>query len=675
MASSRADPNAHKVSLARDDGHGVSYPEARMAELYVQDDVRACIDLIDLPKVRFAFVKYLRVREQQIAIVAAEHVGAVCAEDVQLAASEDWIYGRSTLCVPFTTVVGKNPLHGLVRFPFPDTRDAEAYPTSIDERVRCEAGTHIWMKMTCPDVSVPKVYGFGFPGGSSFTVMNNIESSDGAQPVFRRYNRNDVLPKIGYTVVSYVLKGDEFDDDDASPTGVLLSTVWDDHRNDPVRRANLLGDLVNIMLKMAQPEHTHIGSLFVDDNGEVTLNNRPFTRGLGVGEHAGIPSDIPRDQTYTCVDAYVLDLIQGCHDNRILHYTKAVRNIDDGQLQVAALTMMRSLLPHFMNPRLRDGPFALMMTDLDMGGIVVDPTTWHLKTLLNLGWPCVRPLEMLQPPLWLGNAAGTTIAKLVQDDASFQRYTAIHQEYTNAILAASEALGGTPESGEVAKLAHLLEDALVTGRFWYVLALDHPAVLHSIFVQRIQPLFTQDLDDDDEEDDRQFRFADAVAPYWRRNAVQLLESKVADRLAQDGGHLYWRFTQTGQRGMTREYARMFLRLHTPQIIKMCTLHGDELMDVINMAMASFQPQLGSTVPFGMLDVRDDSDVADSIETNGSHTDSVAANELSNDDDYVDDDDEDMYDEEDEEDDSSSEDEKMEDDENDEDTEDTDQVEE
>jgi hypothetical protein len=44
-------------------------------------------------------------------------------------------------------------------------------PGNVDEKLRTEAATYIWLQSNCPNIPVPRLFGFGFPGTQS--VLDN----------------------------------------------------------------------------------------------------------------------------------------------------------------------------------------------------------------------------------------------------------------------------------------------------------------------------------------------------------------------------------------------------------------------------------------------------------------------------------------------------------------------
>lgn len=88
---------------------------------------------------------------------------------------EKWHHGSFNLCVPVTIndwkwkqQPGKRVL---LRFPLP-YRVGEAFrPGNGDEKIQCEAGGYTWLQENCPDVPIPKLYGFSTSTGETVWVF------------------------------------------------------------------------------------------------------------------------------------------------------------------------------------------------------------------------------------------------------------------------------------------------------------------------------------------------------------------------------------------------------------------------------------------------------------------------------------------------------------------------
>ncbi len=214
-------------------------------------------------------------------------------------------------------------------------------------------------------------------------------------PTPSRYIRRQSVNtlKTGYIIIGEVSKGE------------MLSICWDSFRHDIARRSNVFHDLARITLSFNKTPLPRIGSLTFDDQACITLTNRPLTLHLQSLENEGIPTAIDRKSTYSAVEPYVLDLLT-CHDHRIHYQPNSIHDSDDGEQQLAALTMMRATLHHFIHPEYRHGPFVFTLTDLHPSNIYVDKDC-HITSLIDLEWACSLPIEFQGPPFWLsGRAVG-----------------------------------------------------------------------------------------------------------------------------------------------------------------------------------------------------------------------------------------------------------------------------
>jgi hypothetical protein len=71
--------------------------------------------------------------------------------------------GAFNLCVP---VMVNGSKRVLMRFTFPYRIGEGTFCRgNSDEKVRCEAATYAWMHQQCPDVTIPRLYGFGLATG------------------------------------------------------------------------------------------------------------------------------------------------------------------------------------------------------------------------------------------------------------------------------------------------------------------------------------------------------------------------------------------------------------------------------------------------------------------------------------------------------------------------------
>ena len=273
---------------------------------------------------------------------------------------------------------------------------------------------------------------------------------------------------------------------------------------------NLFRGLARIILSLNKSPLPRIGSLTLDHRGRITLTNRPLTLQLQSLENEGIPCGISRNSTYSAVDSYLLDLLM-CHDKRIHHQPNSIHDQDDGRQQLAALTMMRAVLPHFTRRGYRHGPFVFTLTDLHESNIFVDDR-WNITGLIDLEWACSLPIELQSPPYWLSGRPA--------DDIVHGEPLETFGQIVNEFLETFEQEEGELV-GEALYQAPIIKNCWSTGSFWYFEALNTPKGLYRIFNEHIQRLFCF-------EHCNMRRFDEMVAPYWSIDSAEVIERKIEE---------------------------------------------------------------------------------------------------------------------------------------------------
>lgn len=304
----------------------------------------------------------------------------------------------------------------------------------------------------------------------------------------------------GYLLIDYI----------EETQGRMLSNTWNEKRHETTLRTNLFRDLSRILLTISRVPLPRIGSFIIDDDGFLSLSNRPLTLDIQSLENEQIPVDIPRGLTYSTVDAFVVDTL-AFHDNRLRHQPNAVQNLEDGLYQMAALTVMKTIHSQFFQRDLRNGPFAFSLTDLHQSNIFVDDN-WNIKCIVDLEWACSRPMEMQHPPYWL---TGQSV-----DGIALNEYEKIHEEFMT-IFEEEEKNLCVEEQGTIL-FSSIMKRGWEKGTFWYSLALESPTGLFSLFYDYIQPRFA-------EGHMHETAFFRILLHYWSINASKLLHSKVNDK--------------------------------------------------------------------------------------------------------------------------------------------------
>ena len=309
--------------------------------------------------------------------------------------------------------------------------------------------------------------------------------------------------EYGYLVMDYV----------GTPGVQMLSETWDEDRHHQDKRANLFRDLSRIILSLSQTPLARIGSWTLDSDGFLRLSNRPLTLRLHQLENGRIPTNITRSLTYSTADAYYLDLLS-CHDNRIRYQPNSLSDEDDGRAQMARVTIMRSLLSHFANRELRQGPFLYRLTDLHPSNIFVD-SDWHVKWIVDLEWACSLPAETLRPPYWL---TGRSL-----DDLTGKHLDAFGHAYEEFVdIFKEEEKFFPPINGIRSYRTNLMRRAWQTGNFWYFQALDSPKGLFNLFSQHIHPIFVSAHGVSSE-------LSRGLSEYWAVDTENVMAAKLRDK--------------------------------------------------------------------------------------------------------------------------------------------------
>lgn len=350
-----------------------------------------------------------------------------------------------------------------------------------------------------------------------FTLLDNL-------PFFTRsieYLRRRILAWLGYAVPSRYVQyrsktrvslgtGYLLIEYIERSRGKMLSETWEEGRNDAQLRANLFRGLSRTLLALTRTPLPKIGSFVLDENGYLSLSNRPLTSQVQQFENEHIPVDIPRDITYSTAGSYINDILS-FHDSRLHHQPNAVGDLEDGIYQTSALMVMRSVWPCYFRRDLLRGPFYLTLTDLHQSNIFVDDD-WNITYFVDLEWACSCPAEMIHPPYWLSNQA--------IDMITLDKYESLHTEYMEALAEEEAKTSMTPQ------LHPILQQGWERRTFWCSLALGSPTALFMIFYDYIQPGFSKDHKDN-------AAFWSVTMPYWTFNTFRFIKQRAKDKEQYD----------------------------------------------------------------------------------------------------------------------------------------------
>nr|KAK5449224.1 hypothetical protein LTR18_002313 [Exophiala xenobiotica] len=485
-----------------------------------EDDV---LQMLRYPKRRIELIVLLLENENEILHIAAQHLN-VKANACELSQVSDWIHGSFNLCIPIH-VNWNGHKRVLFRVPLPYKIGEEFFPGNVDEKIRCEAATYIYIRQCCPEVPIPMLLGFGLSTGISVSLvsLNNPSQIKSKTKQFTSLENTSFLCRLRRwlsnrlrTFARYPLPSPFVPDNRMSALrtgylllqyiedGQMLSETFDSQIRDPTRQHNLFRDLSRIMVSLAKIPQPRIGSFTIDNTGFISLSNRPLTLRLQALENEGISTNIHRLRTYECTDSYALDLL-AYHDSRLLCQPNSMNDEMDGRRQMSAIGLMRSVMPQFINSKTKCGPFFVGLTDLHPSNIFVNEH-WQVTSLIDLEWACSHPVEMLRPPYWL---TGQNLDRL--DGANFEKFSSIREEFMAEFQQQERLI--TSEVGRSA----IMEENWKVGSFWFFHALESTKGLYNIFKQHIMPRFSRDAD-----------FPD-ISQYWGNDTSKIICSKLQER--------------------------------------------------------------------------------------------------------------------------------------------------
>ena len=295
--------------------------------------------------------------------------------------------------------------------------------------------------------------------------------------------------------------------------GMMLSESWKEFRHDKIRRNNLFKGLSNIILSLGRIPLPRIGSFTMNNEGVVSLTNRPLTLLLQQLENERIPTNMDRHLIYATVEPYLLDLL-ALHDSRLRYQPNSVNDAADCRGQMAALTGMRSVLRHFYRRDLRHGPFFFTLTDINQNNVFVD-ADWHVKYMIDLEWACSLPMEMQHPPHWLTDR---NVDQL--DGEHLAAFNEIREEFMDAFEREEKLLSHSEQYASLR--THTMKSGWDTGKFFYFHALGSTVGLFTLFWQHIQPRFARSHVIDE-------AFDRIYAPYWEFDSEEFVSTKLEER--------------------------------------------------------------------------------------------------------------------------------------------------
>ncbi|KAL1858120.1 hypothetical protein VTK73DRAFT_7934 [Phialemonium thermophilum] len=118
---------------------------------------RDILQELSYPDKRVDFWLRLHRSRQHMEEVIAQHL-RLPRSHVRVGDLQEWIHGSFNACLPvyITSRQARGlPKKLMMRFLLPYKVGEEVRPGNVDEKLRCEAATYVWLQQHCPEIPVP----------------------------------------------------------------------------------------------------------------------------------------------------------------------------------------------------------------------------------------------------------------------------------------------------------------------------------------------------------------------------------------------------------------------------------------------------------------------------------------------------------------------------------------
>lgn len=88
-----------------------------------------------------------------------------------------WLRGSFNICIPISIQNSRQQPRKrvILRFPLPYRIGDDFRPGNGDEKIQCEAGTYAWLQQNCPDIPIPRLYGFALSTGETVRDLLHLQ--------------------------------------------------------------------------------------------------------------------------------------------------------------------------------------------------------------------------------------------------------------------------------------------------------------------------------------------------------------------------------------------------------------------------------------------------------------------------------------------------------------------
>lgn len=128
------------------------------------------------PRQQREFADYLSQQGEAVQQIVAHYLSLRTHQTCKMAPRNEWLCGSFNVCIP---VHVKDHSRVVIRLPLPHRFATRTCPDLANEKIRGEAATFAWLSDNCPNVPIPRFWGFGLSDGRSFTALAQTSWFDG----------------------------------------------------------------------------------------------------------------------------------------------------------------------------------------------------------------------------------------------------------------------------------------------------------------------------------------------------------------------------------------------------------------------------------------------------------------------------------------------------------------
>lgn len=117
-----------------------------------------------------ALRRQLWLQRPSIEAVVRHHLGLASDDECTLLPQDSWLQGGFILCLLVAVSEGARQRVVVFRCPMAHKLAEDVYAGTIDEKLRSEVATYVWMQEYCAHIRIPALYAFGLKDGSHVSL-------------------------------------------------------------------------------------------------------------------------------------------------------------------------------------------------------------------------------------------------------------------------------------------------------------------------------------------------------------------------------------------------------------------------------------------------------------------------------------------------------------------------